>query len=102
VFADEIVPVDAPAGKGTVSVGEDETPRKFNEEKLRQLRPAFAKDGTVTAGNASSINDGAAAIVVLSAPKIKSLGTKPAARILDMRPRRRSRNGSPPRRSERS
>jgi len=82
VFADEIVPVDAPAGKGTVSVGEDETPRKFNEEKLRQLRPAFAKDGTVTAGNASSINDGAAAIVVLSAPKIKSLGTKPAARIL--------------------
>jgi acetyl-CoA C-acetyltransferase len=82
MFADEIVAVEAPSGKGTVSVSEDETPRKFNEEKLRQLRPAFGKDGTVTAGNASSINDGAAAIVVISAEKLTALGIKAQARIL--------------------
>jgi acetyl-CoA C-acetyltransferase len=81
-FADEIVPVDAPAGKTTVQVKEDENPRKFNEEKLRQLRPAFGKDGTVTAGNASSINDGAAAVVVLSPERAKALGVRPVARIL--------------------
>ena len=81
-FVDEIVPVDAPAGKQTVSVKEDEQPKRFNEEKLRQLRPAFGKEGTVTAGNASSINDGAAAVVVLSPEKAKSLGVKPQARIL--------------------
>jgi acetyl-CoA C-acetyltransferase len=82
VFAEEIVAVDAPSGKATVKVAEDETPRKFNEEKLRQLRPAFGKDGTVTAGNASSINDGAAALVVLSAEKAQALGVRPQARIL--------------------
>ena len=72
IFEDEIVAVDAPSGKITVKVSEDETPKKFNEEKLRQLRPAFGKDGTVTAGNASSINDGAAAIVALSADKARA------------------------------
>jgi len=82
VFADEIVAVQAPAGKATVSVEEDETPRKFNEEKLRQLRPAFGKEGSVTAGNASSINDGAAALVVMSAEKARALVIKPQARIL--------------------
>jgi acetyl-CoA C-acetyltransferase len=82
VFADEIVPVEAPAGKAKVSVAEDENPRKFNEEKMRQLRPAFGKEGTVTAGNASSINDGAAAFVVMSAEKGKALGVKPQARIV--------------------
>ena len=81
-FKDEIVPVEAPAGKATVQVAEDENPKKFNEEKLRQLRAAFGKDGTITAGNASSINDGASAIVVLSAEKAKALGVKPQARIL--------------------
>ena len=81
-FRDEIVPVDAPAGKATVRVAEDENPRKFNEEKLRQLRPAFGKDGTVTAGNASSINDGAAAVVVMSADRAKALGAAPQARVL--------------------
>jgi acetyl-CoA C-acetyltransferase len=65
-----------------VQVTEDENPRKFNEEKLRQLRAAFGKDGTITAGNASSINDGAAAIVVLSSEKAKALGVKPQVRIL--------------------
>jgi acetyl-CoA C-acetyltransferase len=81
-FAREITPVQAPAGKGTVTVAEDEQPKRFNEEKLRQLRPAFGKEGTVTAGNASSINDGAAATVVLSADKANALGVKPQARIL--------------------
>ena len=80
--AREIVPVAAPAGKSTVSVTEDEGPKRFDEAKLRQLRPAFGKDGTVTAGNASSLNDGAAAVVVTSAERAKSLGVKPVARIL--------------------
>src|SRR4051794_23632775 len=81
-FADEIVAVDAPSGKTTVQVKEDENPKKFNEEKLRQLRPAFGKEGTITAGNASSINDGAAAIIVLTPEKAKAMGVKPQARIL--------------------
>ena len=81
-FAEEIVAVDAPAGKTTVQVKEDENPKKFNEEKLRQLRPAFGKEGTVTAGNASSINDGAAAIVVLSEQRAKVIGAKAQAKIL--------------------
>lgn len=81
-FADEIVPVNVPSGKTTLVVAEDENPKKFNEEKLRQLRPAFGKDGTVTAGNASSINDGAAAVVVLAAEQVRTLGVKPQARIL--------------------
>ncbi len=84
VFADEIVPVEveAPAGRETVTVTEDEEPGRFNEAKLRQLRPAFDKEGTVTAGNASSINDGAAAIVVLSEEKTKELGVEPQASVL--------------------
>jgi acetyl-CoA C-acetyltransferase len=81
-FAEEIVAVDAPSGKTTVSVAEDEQPRRFNEEKLRALKPAFGKEGTVTAGNASSINDGAAAFVVLSPERARELGAKPQARIL--------------------
>jgi acetyl-CoA C-acetyltransferase len=81
-FAEEIVAVDAPAGKTTIAVVEDEQPKRFNEEKLRQLRPAFGKEGTVTAGNASAINDGAAAVVVLSAERARALSVKPQARIL--------------------
>ncbi len=81
-FADEIEPVQVKAGRETITVAEDETPKKFNEEKLRKLRPAFGDKGTVTAGNASSINDGAAALVVVSGEKIKSLGLKPQAKIL--------------------
>jgi acetyl-CoA C-acetyltransferase len=80
LFAAEIEPVTVKAGKETVVVKEDENPKKFNEDKLRKLRPAFG--GTVTAGNASSINDGAAALVVLSPEKIQELGVKPQARIL--------------------
>ena len=82
IFAREIVPIVAPAGKGSVTVTEDEQPRRFNEEKLRQLRPAFSALGTVTAGNSSSINDGAAAVVALSAEAVKRLGVKPVARII--------------------
>jgi len=82
LLKDEIEPVLVKAGKETVTVMEDENPKKFNEEKLRKLRPAFGEKGTVTAGNASSINDGAAAFVVLSADKARSLGITPQAKIL--------------------
>lgn len=82
VFAEEITPVEVKAGKETVVVKEDENPKKFNEEKLRKLRPAFGEKGTITAGNASSINDGAAAVIVMSGEKVKELGIKPQARIL--------------------
>ena len=81
-FVDEIIAVNAPSGKATVSVAEDEQPKRFNEEKLRQLKPAFGKEGTVTAGNASGINDGAAAFVVISPERARELGVKPQARIL--------------------
>jgi acetyl-CoA C-acetyltransferase len=82
IFAREIEPVQVKAGKEIVTVSEDENPKKFNEEKLRRLRPAFGEKGTVTAGNASSINDGAAAVMVLSKEKVEALGIKPEARIL--------------------
>jgi len=82
VFAGEIEPVQVKAGREVITVAEDETPKKFNEEKLRKLRAAFGEKGTITAGNASSINDGAAALVVVSAEKSKALGLKPQARIL--------------------
>jgi len=81
-FAEEIIPIEVKAGRETVMVTEDENPKKFNEEKLRKLRPAFGEKGTVTAGNASSINDGAAAIVVMSGEKMKNLGVKPQAKVL--------------------
>jgi acetyl-CoA C-acetyltransferase len=82
IVAEEIVPVDITDKKGTTTVNRDEGPAKFNEEKLRKLKPAFGGGGTVTAGNASSINDGAAALVVLSEEKAGELGVRPQARIL--------------------
>ena len=82
VFAREIVPVDVPVKKETIRFDADEEPQRFNEDKLRALRPAFGKDGTVTAGNASSINDGAAAVIVISKAKADELGVKPQAKIL--------------------
>ena len=82
-FKDEIVAVPVPQKKGDpILVSEDEEPKRGNTEKLPQLRPAFKKDGTVTAGNASSINDGAAALLVMSEAKAKALGLKPLATIL--------------------
>src|SRR3954462_4551817 len=83
-FKDEIVPVPVPQRKGDpVLVDTDEYPRAgTTAEKLAALKPAFKKDGSVTAGNASGINDGAAALVVATAKKAESLGRKPLARIL--------------------
>src|SRR5690606_8813305 len=73
-FKDEIVPVEVKTRKETMTVTEDDDPKKVNFDKAKTLRPSFAKDGTVTAFNASSINDGAAAVVVMSADKAKELG----------------------------
>ena len=82
-FQAEIVPVEVPRRKGEpVTVSEDEEPKKVNFAKMPQLRPAFEKDGTVTAANASKINDGAAAVVVMAAEKARDLGLKPMARIV--------------------
>jgi acetyl-CoA C-acetyltransferase len=82
-FRDEIVPVQIPQSKGEpVSVDTDEGPRpEATIESLRALKPAFKKDGTVTAGNAPGVNDGAAALVVTSAERAKALGKAPIARI---------------------
>jgi len=83
-FKDEIVPVPVPQRKGDpVAFATDEFPRAGTTvEKLGALKPAFKKDGTVTAGNASGINDGAAALVVTTSAKARALGRKPLARIL--------------------
>ena len=81
-FGAEITPVEVASRGASTTVDKDEGPGRFNEEKLRSLQPAFGKGGTVTAGNASSINDGAAAIVVASSKKAEQLGMKPQARIL--------------------
>ena len=81
-FRNEIAAVNAPAGKTTRIADRDEEPLRFDENKLRQLRPAFSKDGTVTPGNASSINDGAASVVVLSKKKATRRGIAPEAKIL--------------------
>lgn len=81
-FKDEVVPVEVPQRRGEpVVVREDEEFRNVKMDKIPQLRPAFTKDGTVTAANASTINDGAAALVLMSAEKAKSLGLEPLVRI---------------------
>jgi acetyl-CoA C-acetyltransferase len=79
-FQDEIAPVVIPAKKGDVTVDTDEFPRfGATLDGMAKLRPAFKKDGTVTAGNASGINDGAAAVLVMSAERAAQLGLKPLA-----------------------
>ncbi|CDI48370.1 acetyl-CoA C-acetyltransferase [Clostridium tetani] len=81
-FKDEIVPVVIKTRKGEVVFDTDEFPRfGATVESLGKLKPAFKKDGTVTAGNASGINDGAAALVIMSAEKAEELGLKPLAKI---------------------
>jgi acetyl-CoA C-acetyltransferase len=82
-FAEEIVPVDVPTGRGkTLTISSDEPPRRDSDAKsLAGLRPIFAADGSVTAGNAPGITDGAAALVVTSARKASELGLRPRARI---------------------
>ncbi len=83
LFSREIVPVEIPQRRGEpVVVAEDEEPGRGRIDKLGKLRPAFDKEGTVTAGNASSINDGAAALLLMSAEKASELGLKPMARIV--------------------
>lgn len=81
-FAEEIVPVEVQQRKETIVVDKDEEPGRAKFEKIPTLKPVFEKDGTVTAANASKINDGAAAVVVLSEKKAEELGIKPLARIL--------------------
>ncbi|RUR44424.1 acetyl-CoA C-acetyltransferase [Vreelandella populi] len=81
-FKSQIVPVEIPQRKGDPIVFDtDENPREVTAEKLAGMKPAFKKDGTVTAGNASSLNDGAAVVMICSAAKAKELGLEPLARI---------------------
>jgi len=83
-FAEEIVPVSIPQRKGDpLLVSTDERPRRDTSlESLARLRPAFRKDGTVTAGNSSGMNDGAAALLLTSADKARQLGLKPLVRVV--------------------
>jgi acetyl-CoA C-acetyltransferase len=81
-FKDEVVPVQIPSKKGDpITVDRDEEPWNVKFDKIPSLRPAFGKEGTVTAANASTMNDGAAAVVLMSSDKAKELGIKPLAII---------------------
>lgn len=81
-FKDEIVPVVIASRKGDVTIAEDEEYKKFDESKVGALKPAFEKEGTITAINASKINDGASAMVLMSGDKVKELGVQPLAKII--------------------
>ena len=81
-WRDEIVPLQVQIGKEVFDFDTDEHPRLTSLEKLGQLKPAFAKDGTVTAGNSSGINDGAAAMLLASETAVKKYGLQPIARIV--------------------
>lgn len=83
-FAREIVPVTVKTRAGEVTVSEDEQPKKGRPDKIPALKPAFAKDGTITAANASSISDGAAALVITRQSVADANGQKPVARIVAM------------------
>jgi acetyl-CoA C-acetyltransferase len=84
-FKEEIIPVTVDLGKGKTMVFDtDEHPRETSLEKLATLKPAFKKDGTVTAGNASGVNDGAAAMLLASEEAVKKYGLKPIAKITSM------------------
>jgi acetyl-CoA C-acetyltransferase len=81
IFAKEIVPVTIASRKGDIIFDRDERPMETNMEKMGKLKPAFKKDGSVTAGNASGINDAAAAVLMMSAEKAKAMGLEPIIRI---------------------
>ncbi len=81
-FKDEVIPVTVKTKKGDVVVAEDEEYKNVSFDKIPALKPVFAKDGTVTAANASTMNDGAAALVLMSKEKAESLGLKPLAKIV--------------------
>lgn len=83
-FSDEIIPVQVQVGKDSFEVDLDEHPRLTSLEKLAQLKPAFIKDGTVTAGNSSGINDGAAAMLLAGEAAVRKFGLKPMAKIKSM------------------
>ena len=83
IFTEEIVPVEAPQGRATVTVEADEGPRAdASLEKMAKLRPAFREGGTVTAGNASTLNDGAACTLIASEQGAEELGAEPLARVV--------------------
>lgn len=80
-FQNEITPVEITSKAGTTKIDQDEEPQKVKFDKIPGLRPAFDKAGTITAANASSINDGASALVLMSETKMKEMGLKPLAKI---------------------
>lgn len=81
-FAEEVTPLTVKTRKGDVTISEDEEYKAVSFDKIPALKPVFQKDGTVTAANASTINDGAAALLLMSAEKAKALGLKPLAKVL--------------------
>ena len=81
IFKNEIAPVAVPGLGGDLTFDRDESPRKTNLARLSAMRPAFEEDGTITPGNASGLNDGASAILVVSEVRMRALGLKPLARI---------------------
>jgi acetyl-CoA C-acetyltransferase len=81
-FTEEVVPVTVSSKKGDIVVSEDEEYKQVNFEKIPQLKPVFDKAGTVTAANASTLNDGAAALILMSKEKAEKLGLKPLAKII--------------------
>jgi acetyl-CoA C-acetyltransferase len=81
-FKNEVVPVEVKSRKGSVMVDEDEEFKNINFEKVSQLRPAFKADGTITAANASTLSDGAAAVILMSEEKVNELGLKPLAQVV--------------------
>jgi 3-oxoadipyl-CoA thiolase len=83
-FKDEIVPIAVPVGKEMFELEKDEHPRLSSLDKLAQLKPAFISDGTVTAGNSSGINDGAAAMLLASEAAVKKYGLAPMAKVISM------------------
>lgn len=84
IWASEIVPVETLVDKKTILVEHDEHPRQTTLEKLASLKPAFAKEGTVTAGNSSGINDGAGAMLLASEEAVQQYGLKPLAKVISM------------------
>ena len=81
-FNDEIVPVTIKTRKGEIVFDQDEEYKSVKFEKIPQLRPVFQKEGTVTAANASTLNDGASALILMSGEKVKELGIKPMAKLI--------------------
>ncbi len=83
LFKNEIVGLKIESKAGPTLIDQDEEPTKYQPDKMGKLKPAFEKDGTITAANASKINDGGAALVVMSEAKAKSIGAKPLVKIVD-------------------